>query len=486
MVDVNSGTQAVEKGTATARWVILATVLGSAIAFIDSTVVNVALPAIEDELGGGLSGLQWTVDAYLVTLGALLLLGGSLGDIYGRRKLFVIGLGGFALASALCGVAPNIGSLIGARALQGVTAAMLVPGSLAIIQTSFAPGDRGWAIGVWSGLSALTTAIGPPLGGYLVDVASWRLIFFINLPLAAIAIAVALRHVPEVGGSSGQRRPDVPGAVAATIALAGPLFALIEGPIRGWSDPYVLLGIVAGIIAVVAFFSIERKARNPMMPLSIWASRQFTGANGTTLVVYGGLSAALFLVVLQLQRVLDYSATAAGFALFPLSLLLLVLSSRVGTLAQKIGPRIPMTIGPLVAAVGLLLFTRVESGASYVSAVLPAITAFGLGMAITVAPLTAAVLAAVEDEHAGVASGVNNAVSRVAGLLAVAVIPLVAGIEGAGAEDPEGFSSGFRSAMVISAGLYIAGAVVSFLTIRRLAEMDSAPPAAVDQSCGDR
>jgi len=455
-------------GTASARWVLTATVLGSGIAFLDGTVVNVALPAIEEELGGGLSGLQWTVDAYLVTLGALLLLGGSLGDMFGRRKMFVMGLVGFAGASALCGLAPSIGVLIASRAVQGVAAALLTPGSLAILQASFAPEDRSRAIGAWSGLAGVSTALGPFLGGYLVDAISWRWVFIINLPLAAVAVIIAIKHVPETKGDEGTQTPDIPGAVAAALALGGILFALIEGPGRGWTDIQVVVAAALGVIGGIGFFQIENRSDHPMLPLSIFRSRQFSGANLTTLVVYGALSGALLLLVLQLQTVMGYSALEAGASLFPLTILLLLLSSTAGSMAQKIGPRIPMTVGPLVAGVGLGMLVLVEPGSSYVSSVLPGVVVFGLGMAFTVAPLTAAVLAAVDSRRAGVASGVNNAVARIAGLLAIALLPLAAGLSGVG-EDGQRFTAGFHRAMLISAALCILGGVNSWLTIRRLA-----------------
>ncbi|MFP5297554.1 MAG: MFS transporter, partial [Actinomycetota bacterium] len=277
---------ALRTDSAAGRWTIAATVLGSGIAFLDSTVVNVALPAIRDDLGGGLAGLQWAIDAYLVTLGALILLGGSLGDIYGRRKMFVWGVGGFAVASMLCGLAPSIGALIAARALQGVAGALLVPGSLAIIQASFEPGERSKAIGAWSGLSGVTTAIGPFLGGWLIDSVSWRLVFFINLPLALIAIGITTRWVPETRDRSSTGKVDVPGAVLAALALGGILIALIEGPVRGWTDGLVVGGALLGVLCLVAFFVVELRSTHPMMPLQLFRSRQFSGANGMTLVVY--------------------------------------------------------------------------------------------------------------------------------------------------------------------------------------------------------
>ncbi|MGH2753388.1 MAG: DHA2 family efflux MFS transporter permease subunit [Actinomycetota bacterium] len=469
-------------GTAAGRWVITATVLGSGIAFLDSTVVNVALPSIQDDLGGGIAGLQWTMDAYLVTLGSLLLLGGSLGDIFGRRKVFNLGLVGFAVASALCGLAPSIEMLIAARALQGIAAAMLVPGSLAIIQASFAPEDRARAIGAWSGLSGVTTALGPFLGGYFVDAVSWRLVFFINLPLAAIAIWIAARHVPETRDETTVGRIDLPGALSASVGISGILYALIEGPSRGWSSASILISLTIGILGLVAFFLIESRSTHPMMPLSIFRSMQFSGANATTLLVYSALSGALFLVVIQLQENLGYTALEAGAATIPLTILLLLLSPRVGAWAQRVGPRIPMTLGPIVAGAGLALFVLVEPGASYFTSVFPGIFVFGLGMALVVAPLTAAVLAAVDEHRAGVASGVNNAVARIAGLLAIALLPLVSGMTGTQASGND-FTEAFQQAVVIAGITCAIGGVIAFATIRKLADVGTHVPAAPDHSC---
>lgn len=443
-------------GTAAGRWVVGATVLGSGIAFLDGTVVNVALPAIDADLGAGLSGLQWTVDAYLLTLSAFLLLGGSLGDLFGRRRMFVYGLGGFAAASLLCAVAPGTEALVAARALQGVAAALLVPGSLAIISTSFAPEDAGKAIGAWSGLSGVTTAIGPFVGGYLVDAVSWRWIFVINLPLALVAIRIATKHVPE--SSAGGGHLDLRGAVTAALGLGGVTFALIEGPVRGWSDPTTVAAMVAGVVAAVVFVRAELTHPDPMLPFDIFRSRQFSGANAATLLVYFALGGAMFFLVIELQRELGYSALEAGAALIPTTILLLLLSSRAGALASRIGPRLPMTLGPLVAAAGLAWMTWIGPGTAYVTGVLPPVVVFGLGLALTVAPLTTAVLAAVPQEHAGVGSGVNNAVARVAGLLAVALLPAVArGVD---------FTDGFRRATWISAAICALGGVASWLTIR--------------------
>jgi EmrB/QacA subfamily drug resistance transporter len=459
---VTAGT--IAYGSTTGRWVLAATVLGSGIAFLDGTVVNVALPAVDSDLDAGISGLQWIVDAYLLTLSAFLLLGGSLGDIYGRRRMFTYGLGGFAGASLLCAVAPATEALVAARALQGLAAALLVPGSLAIISTSFTPEYTGRAIGAWSGLSGVTTAIGPFVGGWLVDSVSWRWIFVINLPLAAAAIWMAVRHVPET--RTGGARPDVAGAATAAVALGGITYALIEGPGRGWTEATIVAALVAGAVALAAFVRTELTHRDPMLPFSIFRSRQFSGANGATLLVYFALSGASFFLVIELQRELGYSALEAGAALIPVTLLLLALSPRAGALAARIGPRIPMTLGPLVTAAGLAYMTVVRPGASYVTHVLPPAVVFGLGLALTVAPLTTAVLAAVPSEHAGIGSGVNNAVARVAGLLAIALLPLVAGVGGAEEIGAADFTEGFRRAVWVSAGLCAAGGLVSWLTIR--------------------
>lgn len=464
--------------SSTGRWVLLATVLGSGIAFLDGTVVNVALPAIGEDFGVGFSSLQWTISAYMLTLGALLLVGGSLGDLYGRKLIFVCGLAGFTIASLLCALAPSVGVLIAARALQGIGAAMLVPGSLAIISGSFRQEDKGQAIGAWSGLSGVTTALGPFIGGWLVDSVSWRLVFFINLPLALIAIAITLRHVPESRDETTARTPDVLGGITAALGLGGIVFALIEGPARGWGQPLVLIAGVIGVVALITFIVIEARIADPMMPFSIFRSRQFSGANGTTLLVYAALSGAMFLVVIQLQKILTYSALEAGAAFLPVTLLLLALSPTAGKLAQRWGPRGPMTLGPLVAGAGLAMLMNAGPGSRYVPDLLPGVVVFGLGMSATVAPLTTAVLTAIEGSHAGLASGINNAVARVAGLLAVVLIPLAAGISGLDDIGSEAFSDGYRTAMQMAALLCVGGAAISFLTIRKTPlVLTSVPPA---------
>jgi EmrB/QacA subfamily drug resistance transporter len=473
--------QHVAFGTARGRWVILAAILGSGIAFLDSTVVNVALPHISDDLGGGLSGLQWTLDSYLLTLSALLLLGGALGDEYGRRRMFVVGLVWFTVASVLCGIAPNIGALIAARALQGAGGALLVPGSLALITASFRSEDHGSAIGAWSGLTGVATSIGPFLGGWLVDAVSWRLVFLINVPLAALALWVTLRHVPESYDPQAGKRPDFLGAATATLGLAGVVFALIQGPAEGWS-PFVILAGLVGAAGLVAFPFVELRVRSPLVPLDIFKSRQFSGANATTFVVYAALGVALFLVVVELQTVLDYSALAAGAATIPITVLMLLLSPRAGRLSQRIGPRIPMTVGPLVVAAGLVLLAGIEPGTTYFTGILPGLVVFGLGLSLTVAPLTAAVMGSVDENHVGVGSGVNNAVARVAGLLAVAVLPALAGLETAsvGVE----FTDGVARALYISAALAVLGAINSWVTIRKAARVQT-PTQPLAVSCQD-
>jgi EmrB/QacA subfamily drug resistance transporter len=464
------------------RWVILTTVLGSGIAFLDSTVVNVALVAIGEEFDASIGGLQWTVEAYLLTLGSLILLGGALGDLYGRRRIFIYGLVVFTIASALCGLAPSVGFLIAARAIQGVGAALLVPGSLSIIQSSFHPDDRGRAIGAWSGLAGVSSALGPFLGGWLIDAASWRFVFYINIPLAIVAILIALRHVPETRDTDA-RAPDIAGSLAAIVGLGGVIYALVEGPAIGFQEPRIVFASVVGVLSLIGFFFIESHVRHPMMPLSMFSSAQFSATNATTLVVYFALGGALFLVTVQLQRVLGYSALEAGLAFMPITLMLLLLSARTGALAQRIGPRLPLTVGPIVAGIGLLLMVRIQPGSTYVSAVLPSALVFGLGMAITVAPLTTAVLAAVEARRAGIASGVNNAVARIAGLLAVALLPYFGGITGEDGLDPDTFSTGFQRAVVIAGFLCMLGGAISFFGIRaRLAHRVNLPPS-VDHPC---
>ncbi|HZD68710.1 MAG TPA: DHA2 family efflux MFS transporter permease subunit [Actinomycetes bacterium] len=448
------------------RWVLVATVLGSSLVFLDGSVVNVALPAIASDFGAGLASLQWTVNAYTLTLAGLLLLGGSLGDHYGRRRTFVTGIIWFALASLVCGLAPNAPALAAARALQGIGAALLTPGSLAIIEATFRPSDRAPAIGAWSGLGGVATAFAPLLGGYLTEAVSWRLVFLINLPFTAVALWAAIRHVPESRDPAATRRLDLSGAALAALGLAGLTYALTDGPPLGWTIPSVLLALVGGVLALAAFVLVERSSRHPMLPLDLFRSVQFSAANMVTFLIYGALSGSLFLLPIQLQRVVGMSPLRAGSALMPVTIVMLLLSASAGRLAQRIGPRLPMTLGPLAAAVGLALMVRIVPGAGYWRTILPAVVVFALGLSLTVAPLTATVLAAASAEHAGVASAVNNAVARAAGLLAVATLPVVAGLAGSSALSPGVFASGFRTATWISACLVAAGGLLAFLTIR--------------------
>jgi EmrB/QacA subfamily drug resistance transporter len=446
------------------RGVVLAAVLGSGMAFLDTTAVNVALPTLERELGAGMAGLQWTLDAYLLTLSAFLLLGGSLGDLFGQRRIFVVGVAWFALASAACGMVSTTLGLTLARAVQGVGAAILVPGSLAVLRTSISEEDQGAAIGAWAGLSGVTTAAGPLLGGWLVEHTSWRAIFFLNLPLAAAAIWAALRFLPSSPGRGGVRL-DVPGAAAAAVGIGGVTYALIEGPARGWPLPAVAAAAV-GVGALLVFVPLERRPA-PMLPLSLFRSRTFSAANLLTLTVYAGLGSAMFLLTLTLQQALGYSPLGAGAALLPVTLLLLVLSPSAGRLSQRFGARLPLSVGPAVVALGLLLFLRVRVNGDYLRDVLPGVLVFAVGLAITVAPLTGAVLSAVDASYAGVASGVNNAVARLASLLGVAAVPWAAGLTGLGGPlEPASLLSGFHRAMGLCAALALAGGAVAAWGIR--------------------
>jgi EmrB/QacA subfamily drug resistance transporter len=450
--------------SAAGRWLLATAVAGSGMAFLDSTVVNVALPDIGRDLGASTSGLQWILNGYLLTLASLILLGGSLGDRYGRRRIFVLGIGLFTAASLLCAVAPTTELLIFARLVQGVGGALLTPGSLAIIEASFRPGDRARAIGAWSGLGGVAGALGPLVGGYLIGAISWRAIFVINLPIGIFVAWAATRHVPESSDPMATGRIDLRGAVLAALGLAGTTYALIEAPGRGASAAILLSGI-GGVLALVAFFVGERRAANPMLPLEIFRSRQFSAANGVTFVVYAALGGFFFLLVSFLQISLGYTPIEAGIASLPVTLLMLLFSARSGALAQRIGARLPLTVGPLVIALGLLLMTQINPGDSYVTTILPSIVIFGLGLTLVVAPVTATVLAAADSRHSGVASGVNNAVARVAGLLAVAVLPVVAGLTGDSFYDPAKMTHGFHVGMIVCAILAAGGGILAWLTI---------------------
>ena len=475
-------TEPVTWGTPRARWVLLATVLGSGMAFLDATVVNVALPTIGADLNASVAGLQWVINGYTLTLASLILLGGSLGDRFGRRRIFLLGTVWFAGASLLCGVAPTSEALVAARALQGIGGALLTPGSLAILQASFAMSDRGRAVGAWSGLSGVAAATAPFVGGWLIDVGSWRPIFLINVPLAVAVVVVSLRHVPETRDAAGVRGIDVPGALLTVIGLAAVTWALIEAGERGATTGVLSSGAI-GLGSLAGFVAAERRVRHPMLPLEIFRSWQFSAANLVTFIVYASLSIMFFLFVVHLQQVLGYSPLQAGAATLPVTGLMLALSAPAGMLADRIGPRLPMTIGPLGIAAGLALMSRVQAEATYLGTILPGLLVFGLGLSLTVAPLTATVLAAATSKHAGIASGVNNAISRGAGLLAVAAIPGLTGLTGDAYRDPAIFASGFRAAMRISAALAAAGGLLAWLSIRNevARPADSRPSARLDR-----
>ncbi len=407
------------------RLTLVATILGSTVVFLDSTVVNVALPAIAGNLNAGLAGQQWVVEAYMLTLVSLLLVGGSLGDQFGRRRMFVAGLIAFGACSILCAVSPTVEFLIGARALQGIAGALLVPGSLAIVAATFEGAARGKAVGTWTAWTGIATVLGPAGGGALVSALSWRAIFWVNIPLIAVTAMLCLHSVRESRDPDAFRGIDWLGIGLSAAGLAGPVFALVEQPTRGWGDPVVWVSMLVGVLCFALFIVWEARARHPMLELSLFKVRNFRIANLTTLAAYAGLIGGLFFVGLFLQQVAGYTPLEAGLATTPVSLILFFLSPRWGKLASGTGPRLPMSLGPIVGGVGLILLMRVGSDPSYVADVLPAILVFGLGLSATVAPLTATVLDSVEERHVGIASGVNNGVSRVAGLLAIAVLGAV-------------------------------------------------------------
>jgi EmrB/QacA subfamily drug resistance transporter len=466
-------TDDVRMGTAAGRWVLAATIGGSSLAMLDSTVVNVALERIGKDFHAGFTALQWTINAYTLTLASLILLGGSLGDRFGRRRVFLIGVAWFTAASVLCAVSPSVEFLIGARTLQGIGGALLTPGSLALISSTFAANDRARAVGAWSGLGGVAGAAGPFLGGWLVEW-DWRLVFLINVPIAALIVFGTLRHVPESRDSEVRGGIDYRGCVLAIIGLGGVTYALTS---LGNSGATWISGAI-GVIALAAFLAVERKASAPLVPLRLFADRTFAATNLVTLLVYSALGVFFFLLVLQLQTVSGFSPLVAGTSMLPVTALMLLFSARMGALAARIGARLPMTVGPLVAAGGFLLCLRIGAGSSYFADVLPAVFVLGIGLSITVAPLTATVLAAAPRHLAGTASGVNNAIARSAGLLAVAVIPTVAGMS-AGYRDPALFSAGYHRAMLIGAALLLLAGTLSLLLVPRVqaeAEAEPEPP----------
>jgi EmrB/QacA subfamily drug resistance transporter len=414
------------------RLALLAAILGTFVAALDASAVNVALPAIESDLGGGLAGQQWVSNAYLLTLGSLILVGGSLADLYGERRIFTIGVAGFGIVSVVCAMAPSIEVLVAGRALQGVFGALLTPSALAVIVSSFSPDERGAAIGSWTAWGGIAFVIGPLLGGWLIGVASWRWIFAINVPFVVATVIIVRIAVAERPREGPQVRLDFLGATLCALGLAGPVFALIRQPSVGWGSPQVVVPAVAGIAMFALFIAHEARTPHPMLPLGLFRRRNFAVGNLETLLMYGGLSAMIFFLVLFLQQVAGYDALQAGLATLPITIVMFTLSRRAGRMADRFGPRLFMGAGPLVAAVGLAMLTRVDAHVDYVSEVLPALLIFSLGLSATVAPLTATVLADADENNAGIASGVNNAIARVAGLLAVAALgAVVAGQFGA-------------------------------------------------------
>src|SRR3954451_3007345 len=471
------------------RLTLAAAILGSITAFVDSTVVNVALPRILEDLGGGLAGQQWLTDAYLLTLGSLLLVGGALGDLYGRRRVFSIGLAGFGVTSLLCAIAPSITALIVARGLQGVAAALLVPNTLGLLVARFEPGERGAAIGTWTAWSGIAMVLGPLAGGLLLETGSWRWIFAVNLVPVILALELVRRLDATHDVPSGGQVDHI-GGVLATLGVVGPVYALIEAPSRGWPDPLILVTLIGGLALLVAFVVYERDASHPMLSLDLFRERNFAGGNAATLTIYGGLSAVPFFLVLFLQQVAGYQPIEAGLALLPVSVIMFSLSRRWGSLADRIGPRIFMGAGPVIGGAVLALLTRLDAQADYVSQVLPAILVFGFGLSLTVAPLTATVLGGVAEEHAGIASAVNNAVARIGGLLSVAAIGAVvaaaysSAIDDKVAGDPAPLSAAppgasaavrtalddasvdaFRRAMLVTAALVALGGLMSAVGI---------------------
>lgn len=439
------------------RWVVAATIAASGMALLDGTIVNIALPAIDQDLDAGTAGLTWTVNAYTLTLSALILLGGSLGDRLGRRRVFVIGVVWFAVASLLCGIAPNIGMLVTARGLQGIGGALLTPGSLAILQASFRPEDRSRAIGIWSGFGATAAVIGPLLGGWLLDIATWRWVFLVNLPVAALVLLLA-RHIPETKDADAPQRSDVSGVIYAVVGLGGLTYGLTAG-----SVPPTLIGVVG----LIAFIVHEGRTATPMMPLDVFKSRPFSATNLVTFLVYAALSGVVLWLVVALQVVAGESPMRAGLALVPLTACMLLLSPLAGSVSERIGPTVPMTVGPLIMAGSVAALTRVDTQTSYLIDVLAPTIVFGIGLATMVTPLTATALAAVPDHRAGIASGVNNAVARIGGLLAIAVLPVVTSIGPDGFDDAATLRPAFAMAMWICAGLLALGGLLSAALVRR-------------------
>jgi EmrB/QacA subfamily drug resistance transporter len=439
-------------------WALIATILGSGVVFLDSTIVNLALPKISQGLHANFSDLQWIADGYLLSLSSLILLGGSLGDILGRKRMYLVGLAGFGTVSLLCGLSPSVGFLIAFRILQGIFGALLVPGGLAIINTNFPRDQRGAAIGKWSAWSGILAAIGPLLGGYIIDAISWRWIFFINIPLIIACGLLALKYVDE-SKDQRVRRVDGRGAGLAGVALAGITYGLIEGPADSWQTKS-LVSLIGGLVIAGIFLRYEHKSKDPMVRLSLFRSRNFSGSNAMTFAMYGALAGFMFALVIYMQTKLGYSAIKAGASLLPVSLVLLFFSSRVGGLSSKIGPRYFLTAGPLIASLGMFLLINYKAGDSYWLFLLPRVFLFSIGLVLLVAPLTTTVMTSVEDSSSGIASGINNAVSRIAGLVVIALL----GLAGAG--------SVYRFSMTLCAILAASAGLISYLTIQNKTKPD--------------
>ena len=472
----------VRLGTPVGRGVLATTILGSAMSFLDGTVVNIALPVIGRDFKASLDGLQWTVTGYTLTLAAFVLVGGSLGDRFGRRRIFVIGVVWFALASLACGLAPDIGFLVAFRAIQGVGSALLTPGALALIQSVFHPDDRAKAVGAWSGLASIAGAAGPLVGGWLIEYASWRWIFLINLPLAAAVVAIALRYVPESKETTSGHF-DMPGAVLGALGLAGLTYALVEAGAKGLGSASVIATGLAGIAALVVFVVVERRSPAPMMPLSLFSSREFSAANLLTLTAYGALGALFFFFATYLQVVGGYKPLAAGLASLPVTVVMMLLSSRVGGLTSKIGPRRLMTAGGALTAIGTLILATSGHHPDYWFRILPGLLVFSFGLVMIAVPVTVTVLNSTTTHRAGIASGVNNAVARAAGALAVAAFPLLVGLKGEGYADPAKLEPAFTRAMVLTAALLAVSGVIAWFGIRDAAVRSSQDHPAEEPQC---
>jgi EmrB/QacA subfamily drug resistance transporter len=441
------------------RWLLVVTALGSGLVLLETTVVNVALPVLGHDLNASLAELQWTVNAFTLTLSALILLGGGLGDRFGRRRVYLAGIGWFAVASLLCGLASGAEWLIAARALQGIGGALIVPGSLAMIQASIHPDDRARAVGWWAGLSGTAGAAGPLVGGALVDAAGWRWVFLVNIPIAVVITALLARHVPESRDDAAGHRFDVAGAVLAAVGLGGVTYALIRPTAAGWA------AAAAGLIAFACFVRVERRSPAPMLPMELFASRRFSAANLASFFLYGALAGFIFFLPIQLQLTVGYAPLAAGLALLPLTALTLALSAPAGTVTARVGPRVPLAAGSLCCAAAALLATRIGVQSTYWADVLPVVALTGIGVPLITPPVTTAVLGAVPDARAGIASAVNNGVARAAGLVAVAALPLLAGLPSDVAADPAVLDAGFGGAMLICAGMFVLGGLVAWLGV---------------------